>query len=176
MHSAKDKWCRNEHSETPNITSSPPQKEDSHEIGDLLLNFFCKFTCFLRYNFSKMCFKAFDLPHLLLEQYLYLFYMFILCINQSNPLSFCGKSKITHTWEASYWRGKHVIFGVVDSISLRDCKFLRYLSLDAYFFKSKSCLMCQHISNLFSTGGKWWISHFFPLNLLVMVAFSHIAL
>ena len=56
-----------------------------------------KFTCFLKYKFTKRCFKSVDLPFLLLEQHLYLFYMFILCINQSNHLSFCGKSRNTRS-------------------------------------------------------------------------------
>ena len=83
-------------------------------------------------------------------------------------------SRITLTWEACFWTGKHVIFVVADSIWLPDCIFLRHLSLDAYFLRSKSFLMCQHNSTLFRTGGKWCISHFFSLKLIVVVEFSNI--
>ena len=37
-----------------------------------------------------------------------------------------------------------------------------------------SSFMCQHICTLFSTGGKLWISHLFPLKRMLVVAFSHI--
>ena len=43
-----------------------------------------------------------------------------------------------------------------------------------FFFKSESTLMFYHISTLFSIGGKFLILHFFPLNLMVMVALTHI--
>ena len=64
-----------------------------------------KFTRFLRYKFTKRCFKSFDLPNLLLEHHLYLFYMFIWCINQFNHLGFCGNYRNTLTLEASFWGG-----------------------------------------------------------------------
>ena len=43
--------------------------------------------------------------------------------------------RITLPWEASFWGGNYIIFGVAGSILLRDCKFQRHLSLDAYFLK-----------------------------------------
>ena len=64
---------------------------------DYLLMKMTEISHFLRYKFTKRCFKSFDRPHLLLEQHLYLFYMLILCINQSNHLSFYGKSRNTLT-------------------------------------------------------------------------------
>ena len=56
-----------------------------------------KITRFFIYNFTKRGLKCFDLPLLLLEPHLYCFYIFILCIHQSNHLSYCGKSRNTLT-------------------------------------------------------------------------------
>ena len=44
--------------------------------------------------------------------------------------------RFTLPWEASFWRGNYVIFGVAGSILLWDCKFLLHLSLVAHFIKS----------------------------------------
>ena len=73
------------------ISQVSPSKED------YLLMKMTEIIRFLRYKFTKRCFKSFDRPHLLLEQHLYLFYMLILCIHQSNHLSFYGKSRNTLT-------------------------------------------------------------------------------
>ena len=71
-------------------------------------------------------------------------------------------------------KGKLVIFGVAECSFQWDWKFLYHLSLELNFFKSYITLMFYHISTLFSIGGKFLILHFFPVNLMVMVALTHI--
>ena len=73
------------------ISQTSPSKE-----ANILMKI-SKFTRFLIYKFTKRCLKCFDLPLLLLEPHLYCFYIFILCIHQSNHLSYCGKSRNTLT-------------------------------------------------------------------------------
>ena len=71
------------------ISQTSPSKEG------YILKKICKFTRFWIYRFNKRCLKCFDLPLLLLEQHLYCFYIFILCIHQFNHLSYYGKSRNT---------------------------------------------------------------------------------